>query len=532
MKEQSTSRGFAYLSIAEVLVKVMSVIYVPLLVHILGDVGHGVYVISYDAFTFIYVLTNEGIQRGIAKLISELTARGNHRDALRAFRIARSLLILGGLIASLILFFMAPFIADAAVSPQATLAIRALAPTVLITAVLSAYRGYFLGRSFITSNAVSKIIEQLVNVIVSLVAAYFLMRIDLAYGVAGGTLGTSVGALVAAVLLAREFYKARLHKVKRSLQNPDEPFHTNRQLVRKLFDYGIPITLGAGIQNLGGFIDMFIVNNSLALAGLNFTLAKTAFSQLSRYKTLIYTPNTIIIALTSVLLPGISRSQAIGDHEGVLAKIRFAVKTVFMVGLPSAVGLTVLADPIYSLLYPGREGSHLLKYGAFVIVFMGFVQVQNVIYQSFGRFYWGIGTLSLGILVRLATNAYFVRMPEVNIMGAIIATFANFIVPFFLNHVILTRVMKIRMDMLKQVVKPLIASLVMGGVLFLSNMLLDVMDLRYAISSILTLANVAMGGGVYAVTLMLIGGLRKSDIEEISPRLLKKIPAVIRNRMS
>jgi len=77
---------------------------------------------------FIYVLTNEGIQRGIAKLISELTAKGNHRDALRAFRLARSVLILLSLFASILLYAMAPLIATASKSPQATIAIRALSP--------------------------------------------------------------------------------------------------------------------------------------------------------------------------------------------------------------------------------------------------------------------------------------------------------------------------------------------------------------------------------------------------------------------
>ena len=136
MKQQSTGRGFAYLSIAELLVKVMSVIYVPLLVRILGDVGHGIYLVSYEAFTLIYVLTNEGIQRGIAKLIAELHAKGNPRDALRAFRLSRTVLILGGLFASLLLFFLAPYIARTSATPQATLSIQALAPTVLITAIL------------------------------------------------------------------------------------------------------------------------------------------------------------------------------------------------------------------------------------------------------------------------------------------------------------------------------------------------------------------------------------------------------------
>ena len=531
MKQQSTSKGFAYLSVAEMLVKIMSVVYVPLLVRILGDVGHGIYVVSYDAFTFIYVLTNEGIQRGIAKLISELTAKGNYRDALRAFRLARSVLIVLSLLASILLFAMAPLIATASKSPQAVTAIRALSPTVLITGILSAYRGYFLGRSYIASNAISKIIEQLVNVIVSLGAAWALMKISIDYGVAGGTLGTSIGALVAVILLIREYYKGRLHKVKRSMQAPEAYRHTNKELLMKLFNYGFPITMSAGIQNLGGFIDMFIVNNALYTAGLDFTAAKTAFSQLSRYKTLIYTPNTIIVALTAVLLPGISRARALEDDEDVERKIRFAVKTVFMIAMPSAFGLMVLADPVYALLYPGRAGAVLLKYGAFVVVFLGFVMVQNVIFQSFGRFYWGIMTLSAGIAVKLISNSYFVVIPEVNIMGAVLSMYLNYIIPFMINNILITRGLGIRMNLLRESLRPLAASAAMGGVLYLTNMLFTRFGAGYAITSILTLANIVIGMAVYFTALLLIGGLKKDEISEISPRLLRMIPEGIRNRM-
>jgi len=531
MKKQSTGRGFAYLSIAELLVKVMSVIYVPLLVIILGDVGHGIYAISYEAFTLIYVLTNEGIQRGIAKLISELHATGNPRDALRAFRLSRTLMISGGLFASLLLYFMAPLIASASATPQAALSIQALAPTVLITAVLSAYRGYFMGRSFVSKNAISKIIEQLVNVVISLSAAYFLMKIGVEYGVAGGTLGTSLGALVAVGLLVWEFRKGKLYRIRKSDQDTEAYYHSNRELIRKLLSYAFPITLSAGMIHMGNFIDMFIVNNRLLDAGLTFTLAKTAFSQLARFKNLVVVPNTFIVSLASVLLPGIAAANAVGNKEEVKRKVNFSTKILFTVTLPSFIGLVILAEPIYAILYPGRGGAELLKYGAITVIFIGFIQVQNVIFQGLGKFYWGAGTMLLGIIVKLILNYVLVGMPTVNIYGAVVSYFINYFIPVILNHILITRVLKYDMKIFKNALSPAMSAIAMGLVIFVLNRVFFMAGGNYVVETLLTLINIIIGVLIYTVTLLLTGGVTKSDLKDMSPRVYKMVPAVIRHKM-
>ena len=57
MKEQSTGKSFIALSFAGILVKVMSLLYVPIIIRILGDEGYGIYLASYDIFSLIYVVT-------------------------------------------------------------------------------------------------------------------------------------------------------------------------------------------------------------------------------------------------------------------------------------------------------------------------------------------------------------------------------------------------------------------------------------------------------------------------------------------
>jgi stage V sporulation protein B len=531
MKKQSTGRGFAYLSMAELLVKIMSVVYMPLLFSIIGKTGHGIYVIAYEAFTLIYVLTNEGIQRGVAKLVAELYAQDNPRDALKAFRLSRTILILGGLFASLLLFFMAPFLANLSESPQATLSIQMLAPTVLITAILSAYRGYFLGRSFITANALSKILEQVVNVGVSLLGAYLLMKAGTAMGVAGGTLGTSVGALVSVLLLIHEFRKGKLHRIRKSEQSPEAYHHSSKELLSRLWAYAFPITMTAGLMQVGGVIDTIIVKKRLLVAGFTPDTLDAVFSDLAVFKSLLTVPNTIIVSLAAVLLPGIASAYVVKNQEEVDRKISFATKMVLMISIPAFVGMTVLADPLLAFLYPGSGGGHLLKYGAITVVFLGFIQIQNSLYQGIGKFYWGTITMTLGIGVRILINYILVGNPEINIFGGIFSHFANFFIPFIINHYLLTKVLGFEMPILKNGWRPLLSSVVMGAVLFVANLMFKMVHLPVAHSALSVLIMVFVGVVVYGVTMILIGGITKKDITDISPKLHKLIPSVLRRRM-
>lgn len=89
MKKQSMTKGFAVLSAAGLITKVLSVLYIPFLLAIIGDEGNGIYAAAYQVYVFIYVIANSGIPVAIAKSVSELTAVGNYKDALRTFKISR-----------------------------------------------------------------------------------------------------------------------------------------------------------------------------------------------------------------------------------------------------------------------------------------------------------------------------------------------------------------------------------------------------------------------------------------------------------
>ena len=266
MEEKSVGRSFLILSVAGIVVKILSAAYIPLLRAIIGSKGIGIYNASYSYFVFILAITSLGAQPAVAKVVSELRALGHDEDALRAMKLARRYLaIIGAIITTLFMALIGP-IASATQWEKVTLSLMFLAPTVFFSCILATYRGYLQGIEEMKTLAISQVIEQLVNVVLSLIFAFLFIQISIEWGSAGGTVGTTIGAIVALIFIL-VIYDRNRYEEKAEEKNKAENHISDRKILKKLIKYGIPIILVAALQNSGGMIDTINVKARLLAAG-------------------------------------------------------------------------------------------------------------------------------------------------------------------------------------------------------------------------------------------------------------------------
>lgn len=535
MKKQSTTRGMAILSIAGIVVKLLSLLYVPLLISIIDTNGFGVYTNTYAVFTWVYAMTNIGMQPAIAKLVAELDESGNPRDALKAFKISRTLLFIVGTVATILLMVFAKPISVATKNPRAVLSLITLAPTIAVTSVLVAYRGYFQGKNIIAPIGVSQVIEQFANVTISLTFAYALMKVSLEAGVAGGTIGTSAGAFIAIIYMIYIYNSKKLFKIPKGAQTAERR-HSSKYLVKKVIKYGMPITLSAGLQNFGTVIDATNVRTRLSFAGFSMDNIDKLAGYLGQYQNLAYVPLVFIVAITTIVLPDISRAVINKNKEAIKEKIGFAFKLGFIITIPSAVGLAVLSESIYKLLYfRDTYGFRLMIYGSFIMVLMGVVQLQTTILQSLNKFYIVIYTLLAGLVVKILLNYALIANPDINIYGAIIGGYVGYLITFLLNSIILRKTIRKKIRYFSLFIGPAIASSLMGLVVFFVNkytlLILGGANPSRMIYGIATFLSILMGVLVYGYGLILIGIITKAEMQNMSPRLYNKIPNFVKSRM-
>ncbi|MFW2488157.1 polysaccharide biosynthesis protein [Clostridium chromiireducens] len=535
MEEKSAgSRGFLILSIAGLLTKVISVFYIPILQRIIGLEGYGIYTNCYEVFLFVYAVTNLGTQPAIAKVVAELTALEKPNDAIRALKISRTLLAVIGAILTIFLMLFAAPIGNLIGNPSATSGILMLAPSIFVTSLLSSYRGYFQGRNSMTAIAVSQVLEQVINIVISLACAYFLVHISVEYGSAGGTIGTSVGALVACLYMVYIYGQNKFEEDSIVAQQNGKRVRT-KHIIRKLIKYGLPITLSSGLQNFGSLVDMVNVNSRLAFAGFNSEEAHILYGVLGRYKTLLSVPLIIVTALGTTVLPAVAAAMALKDKKEIRRKTTFAFRITLIITVPAAVGLSCLGKEVFELLYGTDQGFELMVMGSVVLILMSVVQIQTVILQSMNKLYFVLGTFSIGIIAKIIANYILVGMPEINILGVVAGNFLWFVIPMLLNQRALKRALRVRISILRNAIKPLIASAVMAVVILAIKtpavLLIEIANGNTLLKGIITLILISIGGFVYLYLLVLLGGIKKSDIDSISSRIFNYLPRFIRKNL-
>ncbi len=534
MKEQSVGRGFAVLSAAGIIVKILSLLYIPFLLAIIGEEGNGIYAAAYQVYVLVYVISNSGVPVAISKLVSELRAVGNYKDAVKSFKIARFFLIILGVIMFVLMFGFASSISRLLHFEKSYYAMLALSPTLLFASVSSAYRGYFQGMGNMTPTAVSQIIEQVINTIFTLVFAALLLKYGLEAACAGGTIGTSLGALFSAVFLV-VFHKKRPGGAElKTTGGGKARRYSYKQLTRKVVAYSLPITLCIGMQYAGNLVDLWNTKARLLAAGFADERATELYSYLYKYQQLLNAPLALTVALSATILPAISAAVALKDRNQVQQKIKFAFKLCFLVTIPSAAGFSVLSSQIFELLKYG-PGAYLMEMGSIALVMLAFIQVQTSILQGAGRLYAVTVNLIFGVVAKIATNYFLISIPDVNVKGAIAGSIVGYCVSIILNHISIRKSLRAKIHPFMLLTKPFIASAVMSVAVYFTYKLMVLclffVNSPYLVNFAASLISIAAGVLVYFSVLTLIKGISREELDIIPKRIYRYIPGAVISRI-
>lgn len=532
-EESSAAKGMFILSFAGIMAKVMSVVYTPFLREILGLEGYGVYSQTTEVFLFIYALSCMGAQPAVAKVVAEYTALKDNKAAVKTFKVASRFYGLLGIILGIFMFYLSTPLSIMANSERAALGIKALAPCIIVTSLLAVCRGFMQGKNDMTSIAISQILEQFLNVIISLLCAFILVQSSLELGNAGAQIGTTVGALFACFYIIYCYEKKRYGDVIFTDETASKV--RNKEILTRLLRYSIPITVSAGLQNFGGIVDMINVSLRLEYAGFSEEEANALYGLLGQYRTIYGVPLVIITAIGTTVLPTLAKLIVLKERKEAKKKISYAFKMAFMISVPATVGLSILSNEVYIALFNDGYGSDIMKYGSIILVLMSITQIQSTVLQGINKMYYVLGSFCVGIVAKIIVNYIFVGISSINIYGAIIGNCVWHLIPGIINHRKICSVMKMRMPILRLSIRPIIASMGMALVIYICKQPLDFLYRFIPLTRItampITVALVCIGAFVYLYIMIAIGGIRKRDIELISPKILKLIPRFMRIKL-
>lgn len=520
-------KGAAILGGMGIVSKIIGAIYTIPTTHIIGPKGMGIYMAAFPVYTFLLAISSAGLPVAISKMVSERITLNDYKAAHMVFLTAIKAMALIGFITTALMFMFSQQISNALGIPEASLTIKAIAPSLFFVAMLSAYRGYFQGMHRMAPTAWSQLIEQVVKLGSGLALGYFLAKKGVEYGAAGAILGITISEIIAFIYLVALYYRQK-GVLKKDIRTSVRT-KLRTKLGRNLFFLAMPVIIGACALPLVQTIDAAIINNtlngmhSIILMGkerlINSDLVNSVYGLTGYVNPIINMPAVLSMALAMSLVPSISSSQTRDDLQGMARKAAIGLKLAMLIGFPCAVGLNLLSTPIIHLLYNlGGDllftAGRLLAILAIAVFFLTVLQTMTGILQGLGKTYIPVINLFIGIAVKIAISLIFIRMPEVNIQGSAIGTTACYTVAAVLDTAFVIKYAGLRLKILDDLLKPLLAAAGMGLVLLI------MMPPGFSQNSdrLLTVVFVACAVIVYGVLLFALGALKKSELTFISGR--------------
>ena len=194
----------------------------------------------------------------------------------------------------------------------------------------------------------------------------------------------------------------------------------------------------------------------------------------------------------------------------VRKEAKTGLKTILLVVLPATFGLAALAGPIMKLLYPNEPSS--LGTMLFVVspcaIFLGLIYVQNSILQGMGKPMIPVMALAVGIVFKAVISYVLTGIPSINIIGAGVGTLSAYAVASLIEFIYIKKHLQLKLSPKEFIIKPLITVITMYVVVKLAYGFM----VGFLGNSLATLISIAIGGLVYGLVLLAIGGIKKDEL--------------------
>lgn len=466
--KQTFMQGVMILMISQFLIKILGLVYKIYLTNRegFGDTGNAIYSASFQVYTIFLAITSIGVPNAISQLISGKVAVGDNRGAYRIFKIAISIFGILGFICTTILFCGSNKIAIEFLGiPEAEITITALAPSIFLVAVSAVLRGYFNGREKIKVTANSQSIEQIMKTILTIIIVEtfaILSNVRTNIMVAGAAIATTMATFFNLVYLYILFLKNKKDIWKDVITSTVNEKESICKIIKTIIYMSFPMTISALLSATNKTIDAVTVVNTMGKY-MDIESAKFQYGILTgKVEGLVILPYSFNIAFAISLIPSISAAKARGEMTKALKRINFSILATILISLPCTGVLFVFAEPILKLLFPNAYlGKTMLKLCSLSIVFVAITQTIGGVLQGLKRVKEPIVAIGIGAIVKLLLNIILVPIQRLNINGAIIATIISHIVTFVISIYYLKKYIRIKLNVCKFVIKPIVATMIM-----------------------------------------------------------------------
>jgi len=492
--------------------------------HIFGDKGNGYYAAAYSVYSIMLIISCYSLPLAVSKAVSAKMSKRQYKSAQRVFQCAMAFALTMGGLMFLICELLGDFLAEHIMEePMGAMALKVLGPALLTVSVMGVFRGYFQGLGTMMPTAVSQILEQIFVLIGSIAGTYVLYQYGgkvgellhnedyaPAYGAAGASIGPVLGSVVGLLFLM--FVYALYQKgTKKRIARDTGRVDSYPQIFKLIILTIIPVLLSSTVYNISDVIDTSIFGKVMVAKGLGDVKTNIWGIYTGKYKVLVNVPIALANAMCSSIVPVLTQLMVREEYGRAKERIGQAMRFTMIVAFPCAVGLAVLARPIISLLFKGEVDMavKMLHVGSVSVVFFAISTLTNGVLQGINRMKIPVRNAAIALVVHVVF-LYTTLQLGMGINAVIYANILFAAIVCVLNALSIRKYLRYNQELVRTFAIPAIASVVMGIVIGLLNLLLS-----KAGNILSVFVGIGVGAIVYFVVLILLKGVNERDLKSM-----------------
>jgi len=410
-------RGSMWMTLGSLASRFLGAIYIIPWVAMIGNVyfnqANSLYAQGYQIYGVALMVATAGLPNVVARLVAEYSSRKEFKNVQQVLK--HSLLLGGmmGLIAAIFLVIFAGPLSQG--DPNVVRVINSLAAAVLVIPILAMLRGFLQGYELMGPSALSQFIEQVVRVAYMLTMTYLIMVVGNGNWVDAtvqSTFAAFWGALAGIAVLVFSIIRHRNFFKRQEAQSVDTEPIDARQLIIRMARQSVPVILGGSAIALVQLFDQYSFANimrtftSFSSVAIQDMFAQFAFNS----NKLVMLTISLAVGLAETALPLLARARETRDFQVIGDRITYAMKLLSFVMVPAALGMAVIAQPLYLLFYNTNDvhnGTLVLQYASITSIALGLYMVVLAVFQGLGRLRETVQLLGVILVVKVVLQVPF-----------------------------------------------------------------------------------------------------------------------------
>ncbi len=496
-----------------------------LLTNRIGDNGNAYFGMAFDTWLFFTLLCGPAMQTAVAEMTAARSGRGGHRNAGEVWRAGFGLALLLGAAGSVLMYVSADWAAGRLFhTGLSSVALKLLAPAVVLSAFLGLMRGYFQGMGTMVPTALSRLVEEAVSLaalllLVPALSGYGKKVGDLllnagyeqAFGAAGGVLGSLTGALFALLLLTVIYLMLQGSFRRRERRERDGWEEGRGRLAGELVRTAAPLAFAALAFHGSYMIDQLLFLG-LTPAGSDTVVQWGIYT--GKYRILSGIPVMAASFLCTFLMPSVAVSAASRNMGRLKERTLLMLRCALAVSLPLAVYGAVMSDTLMKTLFTAGDtavAAGLLRVGSIAVVLQSVGTAFACALQGMKKERILLINSVIALVVHIILAFILVKTAGLGIQGILYAVIGMSLVYAALNGTALMRLMSLRADWGRFLGAPVIGTGVAGLVLFMINRLLS----GRVPGALVCILGLVLGAVIYFALLITLHGVTERDLRQV-----------------